>query len=198
MLIENQKNFGGLWIMSKCVNYKQNYTKSGRVYVDMKLRCLQGGYQQRKFPRYVGCTMSENFESFQFFAEWHMSQVGFGIEGYHIDKDILVEGNKLYSENTCVLVPAALNTFFLSHNASRGLYPQGVTLHGCGKFQASIIIDKRARHLGLFLNIDDAFQAYKIAKEKEARRWVARLEAGEFVVDQRVIDRMKVWTLTKE
>ena len=198
-VINDFKDEFGRWVKTTCTNYKQDYTKSGRVWNDMQQRCLVGGYQQTKFPRYVGCTMSDKFKDFEFFAEWYVNQVGYGIDKYHLDKDILFEGNKLYSEDTCVLVPASLNTFMVSHNASRGIYPQGVAFHKLTeKFSASIMVDGKARHLGVYVSPEQASSVYKSAKETQARRWHMRLKAGEFVVDPRVTERMRVWTLTPE
>jgi hypothetical protein len=194
MLILNLKK-DERWVRSFCKNYKQQYTQSGRVWEDMKLRCTLDSSQQRKFPKYIGCTMSKNFEDFQFFVEWHMAQIGFGLPGYHIDKDMLVPGNKLYSENTCVLIPAALNTFAVYHDASRGLYPVGVSLHGSGKFSATVAINGKSKHLGLFTTPEKAFERYKTIKEKLAKEWYERLLNKEFAVDARVIDAMKNWTL---
>ena len=49
-------------------------------------------------------------------------------------------------------------------------------------------------HIGYYLTIAEAEEAYIRCKEKEARRWYNRLLDGEFIVDSRVIERMKSWT----
>jgi hypothetical protein len=197
MVINDYKNSDGKWVRHSPRTKILTCTKAGSVWRAIRDRCATGGAQQERRPRYSGCAMSENFKNFQFFAEWCQSQIGYGLKNYHIDKDLLVDGNKLYSENTCVFVPAALNTFLCSHNASRGVYPQGVNL--CrGKFAAQIAINGKTKGLGYYPTVELAYAAYKTAKETEARRWFQRLANKEFIVDPRVIERMRVWVLTEE
>jgi hypothetical protein len=196
MNIPNLKNARGLWLQYVSENRKCIWTQSGRVFNDMNNRCIVGGAVQKKQPTYVGCTTSINFKEFQYFANWHMAQIGFGLETYELDKDFIIPGNKLYSEDTCVLIPSALNTFFGDSRKIRGNYPQGVVWHPQReRFQAQIRIGEKYKYLGLFDTPELAFTAYKKAKEDEARRWYNRLLAGEFPVDPRVIERMRVWEL---
>lgn len=113
-----------------------------------------------------------------------------------MDKDILKEGNKIYHEDYCVLVPYQLNAFLTLRGAARGAYPIGVTYHKIErKFVSQINIGGKLQKLGGFRTADEAHQAYKAAKEAEAQRWYKRLSDGEFVVDARVIERMRSWTL---
>ena len=55
-------------------------------------------------------------------------------------------------------------------------------------------VDGKPLHLGLFDNVESAKAAYKYAKEAEAYRWYERLKAGEFAVEDKVIECMKTWT----
>lgn len=196
MSIKNFKDGSGRWMTQLKIDQKTYFTKSGLVWRNMLARTRTGSAAQIDHPSYIGCSISKNFKDFQFFTEWHINQIGFDQENYHIDKDILFEGNKLYSENTCVLIPAELNTFFNSHKMGRGLYPQGVSYHSqSNKYLARINISGRNKNLGSFKTPEEAFEIYKIAKELEVKRWVERLQAKEFVVDQRVIERLKLWEL---
>lgn len=36
------------------------------------------------------------------------------MEGWHLDKDILLKGNKVYSPETCAFVPAKINSLLIS------------------------------------------------------------------------------------
>jgi hypothetical protein len=47
-------------------------------------------------------------------------------EEMQLDKDILTIGNKIYSPENCVFVPAKLNLFLLDRGAGRGEYLIGV------------------------------------------------------------------------
>jgi hypothetical protein len=157
----------------------------------MRQRCIPNGSEQQKKPRYVGCTISELFQDFQFFANWHENQIGFNQPDYELDKDILHPRNKLYSEDTCILVPKALNKFMTSTNAKRGMYPQGVWKGVNNSFRAGININGKSVALGSFLTVEEAYNAYKDAKTKLAKQWAERLKS--MVVDPRVIIAMRNW-----
>lgn len=193
--MEDVKDTIGLWIKYYSVSGERFRTKSYSRWNSMRLRCATGGKYQKKFQTYTGCTLSDNFKDFQFFTEWHRWQVGYNLDGYNLDKDILFSGNKTYGEDVCVLVPSALNSFLTARDYLRGNYPQGVSFHkATQKFIAQISINGKRTHLGLYSTPDEAAEAYKAAKEAEARRWCERLKAGEFIVDPRVIERMRTWT----
>lgn len=141
-----------------------------------------------KRPTYVGCTASDNFKRFQYFAEWCQDQVGFENKGWQLDKDILITGNKLYSENTCVFVPREINNFLLSHKSIRGEYPKGVAFSKFhNKLQAYYTFRGKPVHLGYFTNVEDAKEAYKEAKELRAKQLAAETMG---LVDVRVTDAL--------
>ena len=54
---------------------------------------------------YVDVTCVPEWHLFQTFAEWCDVQIGFNNEGWHLDKDILVKGNKIYGPDFCAFVP---------------------------------------------------------------------------------------------
>jgi hypothetical protein len=193
MVIDDFKGADGLWVGSIQINGKQVRTKSCNVWQNIRKRCKVGGYVQKFHPTYIGCCYSEDFSDFQLFTGWHVSQVGYGLENYNLDKDVLVQGNKLYCSEMCVVIPRQLNTFFCSAEAIRGEYPQGVHKEKVG-FVAQIRISGTLNYLGYFKTPEEASAAYKVAKEAEAYRWYERLRDGEFIVDPRVIERMRTWT----
>lgn len=83
--------------------------------------------------------------------------------------DILKKGNRVYCPEYCCFVPAFINSLFTKSNKIRGKYPVGVDFH-CGKFRArvkKVINGKRGRlDLGYFNSPEEAFDAYKIEREK--------------------------------
>ena len=60
-------------------------------------------------PTYVGCTVDERWHSFMSFREWVLAQPQW--EGLHLDKDLLVPGNKVYGPDTCLFVSLDVNQF---------------------------------------------------------------------------------------
>lgn len=111
---------------TEVINGVRVKTREARLWYDMMNRCESGGKCQARQPAYVGCFTSTLFQDFQLFAGWCHSQVGFGLKGHQLDKDILVEGNKEYSEDVCVFVPQELNKFLTLRAADRGNCPLGV------------------------------------------------------------------------
>lgn len=53
-------------------------------------------------PTYVGCTVDPVWHNYQNFAKWYHDNE---VVGYHIDKDLKIRGNKVYSPETCTFVP---------------------------------------------------------------------------------------------
>jgi len=124
-----------------------------------------------KNPTYVGTTCSENFKSYSYFYKWYHQQQSKGardVKGnkWCLDKDILVKGNKLYSEDTCVFVPQRINTLLINSGAIRGEFPVGVTLDKRGtKYTARCCGADGRKVLGYFNTAEEAFHAYKVFKE---------------------------------
>ena len=109
-----------------CSRINGKHTKEYSVWKSMLLRCYSKSYQA-KYPTYLGCSVSENFKNFQFFAEWCQSQVGFGLKDYHLDKDILSgSSSKVYSEETCAFIPLRLNLVLQTKPSLNKELPLGV------------------------------------------------------------------------
>ena len=154
-------------------NGKQS--KEYTVWVGMLDRCYSTTNDTRK--TYESCEVTSSFRYFPFFKEWCHNQVGFGEKGFALDKDILVKGNKVYSEDTCCFVPREINSLFVKRKKSRGNFALGVDYKkSVKKFRARC----GNKHLGLFNTELEAFYAYKQAKEtyiKEvANKWKDQIE----------------------
>lgn len=156
--------------------------KLKRLHSKMFERC------KRKGTTYEGCSVSERFKNFEEFKKWCYEQVGFGKEGFHLDKDILVKGNKIYSEDTCCFVPQEINSFYTRANKIRGKYPVGVFFNKrSGRFVASISIEDMTKKLGSYDNEWSAFMSYKIAKQQRAK-YLANKWKGQ--IDERVYEAL--------
>lgn len=114
------------------------------------------------YYRIIGCGVCEEWLTLSVFKEWFDANY---VDGFFLDKDLLVEGNKVYSPNTCFFVSRALNNLFTDSGNSRGGLPQGVSqFDGSDKYQVRISRYGKRFHLGMYDTIDDARRVYQ--KEK--------------------------------
>ena len=145
------------------------------------IRRCYSPFTQKRQPQYIGCTVSESFRRFQCFAEWCNQQIGFGNKGWHLDKDILTKGNKIYSEDTCCFVPHEINILLTSGKIRRGSCPIGVSFNKReGKYKVSCKREAKSVHLGYYVCVDSAFSAYKTFKEsvikEAANKWKDKID----------------------
>lgn len=137
--------------------------KALKVYIlwkGMLERCYSKRYQSL-YPTYIGCSVDEQWHNFQIFAQWFYDNYE---EGFELDKDILIKGNKIYSSETCCFVPQEINYLFTKNNQNRGDLPIGVCRRG-SRFISQMSKNKKKIRLGSFKTKEEAFQAYKEAKE---------------------------------
>lgn len=90
------------------------------------------------------------------------------VPGYCLDKDILVPGNKQYSEAACRYVPYYVNNVLIDRGNSRGDQPLGVSTHGKG-FRANcrqLQQDGKSKkvYLGTFSTPELAHREWQTAK----------------------------------
>ena len=157
------------------------HTREYRLWMDMLRRCYSDGFR-KKNPTYKGCEVSDNFKSYEYFYEWCNEQIGFGVEGFELDKDLLIKGNKIYNENTCIFIPSEINLVLTKRTTSRGRHLIGVYWNKKYKaFVAQISRNKGKReYLGYFKTEIEAFNAYKKAKEafvkEQANKWKGQID----------------------
>ena len=184
----------GVGVIGECLTVDScgNRLKEYQVWKGMLERCYSHKFQAKK-PTYKGCTVSDSFKYYPYFKEWCEKQVGFNQEGWHLDKDIISKGNKIYSEDTCCFVPQEINSLLVRSNATRGKYPLGVSyLTRLGMFEASVSLGGRNKRIGRFYNAQEAFYAYKEVKESHikevANKWKDR-------IDLRVYNALMSWNI---
>lgn len=159
-------------------------TKEYNLWVAMLSRCNPNGAVQLVRPTYDGCTIHPDFIHFQDFAAWCQNQVGFDVQGFSLDKDLLVPGNKVYGPDTCCFVPVAVNNLLIYKQTTYSKYPPGVSYkRDSEKFQAALKVDGKSKYLGVFDTPQQASIAYQVAKLKEVRR---KAEQFKDVVDVKV------------
>ena len=155
--------------------------KEYTLWNSMLKRCYSDS-SKKEYPTYEGCEVSDKFKSYEYFYEWCINQIGFDNEGWHLDKDLLNKGNKVYSENTCVFIPSEINSLLVKREASRGEHFIGVCWNKTSKvFMAQVSKGKgKSERLGLFNTEIEAFNAYKQAKEtfvkEQAEKWKGKID----------------------
>ena len=160
-------------------------TKEYMLWKNMLKRCYSDSYK-KKYSTYEGCEVSDKFKSYEYFYEWCNKQIGFDNDGngnsFQLDKDLLVKGNKVYSENVCVFIPSEINLLLINNTASRGEHLIGVNWCKTKKvFKAQVCKNKgNQEHLGYFKTELEAFNTYKVAKEafikEQANKWKGKID----------------------
>ena len=151
------------------------------LWQNMLKRCYSDTLKKKR-PTYIGCEVSENFKYYEYFYKWCHKQIGFGMDSWQLDKDLLVKGNKVYSENTCVFLPQEINQVLVKRKASRGEHLIGVYWDKTKKaFKAQVNKNKgKKEHLGLFKTELEAFNVYKTVKEtfikEQANKWKGKID----------------------
>ena len=141
---------------------------------NMLKRCFDNKLKE-KYPTYKSATCCDRWLCFANFLEdfailkneynWSDN------EKLTLDKDILHKGNKIYSLENCVLVPQWINSLFTKRDNDRGEYPIGVSYNKQNKkYQAHCSVNGKLKSLGYYNTIEEAFNAYKIAKKNEIKR----------------------------
>ena len=145
-------------------------TKAYQIWYNMLQRCYDP-YWINKHLTYIDCYIYDEWLCFQNFAKWfYKNYYECNGERIELDKDILIKGNKIYSPETCILVPQRINLLFIKRDTLRGKCPIGVSFKkNNNKFQAYCSIlknDKKKQiYLGYYDTSEDAFLVYKNFKE---------------------------------
>lgn len=147
-------------------------------------RCYSERYLVKK-PTYRGCTVCDEWITFSNFEKWFCDPNNGYREGYHLDKDIIVKGNKIYSPQTCCFVPQEINSIFIKDNAKRGELPIGVTRGYQNTFVAQVDFRGIIQYLGSYKTKELAFNAYK--REKE---FIIKIIGDEYYKDGLITERV--------
>lgn len=103
------------------------------LWADMLKRCYSEKYHA-KYPTYKDYSVCDDWVYFSNFKRWVETQ---DWEGKELDKDILVEGNTIYSPDTCIFVTKEVNYLFLCKRGCVKTSMLGVRLLESGKYKAS-------------------------------------------------------------
>jgi hypothetical protein len=157
----------------------------------MLLRCYCNKTQD-KFPTYKGFSVCDEWLIYQNFADWFYCQEFYEC-GYQLDKDILKGKFKVYSAETCCMIPREINNMFNTNSKNKGKYPQGVQPYNdSGRFDAKVKVSGKYKYLGVFDTPEQAFSAYKIGKEARVKEVALKWEGK---IEERVFQVLMDWEL---
>ena len=89
----------------------------------MLQRCYSDKFQAKN-PTYVGCSVCSEWLVLSNFKVWFDANYRDGME---LDKDILIQGNKVYCPEACSFIPQYINSLMTDAKAIRGELPLGVS-----------------------------------------------------------------------
>ena len=140
----------------------------------------------------ISSAVDDRWIDFQDFADWFYDNPYSGTP-YQLNKDLLIPGNKVYAPEVCCFVPSQINSLLTSSTPAGGDLPRGVSLHkASGRYQAGVNVDGRRRYIGRYGTPQEAYNAYKMAKEVYVKRMA--LEWQDRIADN-VFDALMNWEL---
>lgn len=134
---------------------------SHQMWRGMLARCYSSR-SHLKEPTYIECSVCDEWLRFSNFAKWFDDNY---VEDYELDKDLIQKGNKVYSPETCCFIPHKINQALTNRRMHRGQNPIGVYCTKNNTYSAKCSIDGHVVRLGTYTSKEEAFSAYKRAKE---------------------------------
>lgn len=161
----------GVGIIGSKYSSRKNgkHTKEYNAWCCMLERCYDKKFKD-KHPTYRQVSCCDEWLVFENFYDWLHSQENFDKWLHNnywcLDKDILIKRNKIYSPETCCLVPSGVNGLFVKNDSARGKYPIGVYKFKDGyRFMCRSYLRGRRYISKLYATATEAFWAYKQYKE---------------------------------
>jgi len=144
---------------------KKTHEKLYKTWSSMLLRAYDCKFHMRH-PTYKDVTVCKEWHNLQVFGKWFEDNY---IEGFELDKDLLSPESKIYSPDTCVFIPHRLNSFLTNNKADNTSGHAGVYWHKRDEVWVAAISAGCGRlHLGYFSKLEEAVEAYKEARSKQA------------------------------
>lgn len=161
----------GLLVQGVAINDVKGMTKTKEylLWKSIIRRCYSKSYKDRN-TAYTDCTCSDSWLYFSNFISDIKSIQIYWKDGWVLDKDLLIRGNKHYSIDTCCFLPEEINLALTKSEKARGDTPIGVYFcKAKGKFISQVSIFGKRKRLGHFDDCEGAFLKYKEEKEQYMR-----------------------------
>ena len=188
----NWIKYGFLGDDREYIQYKYNLTDTDFYKLSARYNSINQRTKNNHGNKlYQFVRLHESFSTLDKFVGWCIKQVGYDYyindtDNWHLDKDILGDENdKMYSANSCVLVPHEIN--LMAQTRKRNKHGKGVQYFPKRKthYRAYINIDGKPVGLGYYNTAEEANAEY--IKARQAQVNVLK-EKYKGVVDDRVWD----------
>lgn len=152
-------------------------TKEYRVWENIITRCY---CKDKNRKAYEDCTVSESWKNYSNFYTWYNNNSYQCRECLEVDKDIFGNNSKIYSEETCILIPRNIN-------GSIQQSKQGGSFLFNGKWVANC----RGKYIGTFNTKEEAEIKFLNEKNDEFQR---KIESYKNELPKHLYDKLKtVW-----
>lgn len=151
----------------------------------------------RDIKRYEDAEVCSDWYSLQKFCEWAVNQKNHdSVEEsgrlWHLDKDILIDGNRVYKSEACCFVPNEINSFFTKKDIGNTRFSGVNEIRGKKStyktgYIARCTIGLEREYLGFYDTPGEAFSVYVEHKEKAAKVLADKWEG---LVDDRVTEKL--------
>lgn len=149
----------------------QTVGKNSPLYLSWK-GMLERCYKNGGIRGYEDCSVCEQWHKLSNYREFFDENY---IEGFAIDKDFLIPGNKVYRPEACIFIPTEINSLLIKCGRDENGKLRGVNYsERLGKYVANVsfsAIGKRI-HIGVYDTEAEAERAY-ISKKREIIKQIA-------------------------
>ena len=162
-------------------------TNSYKSWKHMLSRCYDNKLHAKQ-PTYKECTVCKEWLNYQNFAEWFEKN---HVNGFQLDKDLLVSGNKIYSEDTCAFIPRCLNSFVSNRKLNNTSGYTGIHWNKQRSKWHVRIHDTTAKkdiYLGAYDDVEQAILIYKKARTTMAHKMKHKMILDYGIMDLRILD----------
>lgn len=151
---------------------------------NMMQRCYDPVVHQYK-PYYSPCTVCEEWHNFANFRIWYMDNC-MGSKKLDLDKDILVQGNTVYSPETCTLISHFTNTIFEDRGTSTRIAQNSET----GKYDVWMSVLGQNKEIGTFDTREEGKKAFLDYKQNYISEFA---EKSKDIVPDKTYEAMINW-----
>ena len=135
---------------------------------NMLMRCYVKADRHRPYEDAKVC---DEWLNFQTFAKWYDEHYYEVYERLHIDKDIKVKDNNIYSPDTCMLVPQSINEVFKRNTKKKTDTDLPETIKRVG---SEYKVEFRGKSLGVYNTVEECFNKYNEVKKEYIKELVEK------------------------